>query len=119
VNETADAFVPLTFAPGEAYQFDSSHEIVVMDGLTTIVKVAHLRLCHSRMMFPRWSSPAGVPMKVSITNLRSTSSTQDSPLNKFDVIITYGARVETSSALSSAAMQAWRRTRKSTTCPRR
>ena len=123
MNETADAFVPLTFAPGEAYQFDSSHEIVVMDGLTTIVKVAHLRLYHSRMMFmpaiPRWSSPAGVPMKVSITNLRSTSSTQDSPLNKFDVIITYGARVETSSALSSAAMQAWRRTRKSTTCPRR
>ena len=104
----ADAFVPLTFAPGEAYQFDWSHEIVVMDGLTTIAKVAHLRLCHSRMMFmpaiPLWSSPAWVPMKVSITNLRSTSSTQDSPLNKFDVIITYGARVETSSALSSAVL---------------
>jgi transposase len=50
---TADAFVPLTFAPGEAYQFDWSHEIVVMDGVTTIVKVAHLRLCHSRMMFVR------------------------------------------------------------------
>jgi transposase len=46
-------FVPLTFAPGEAYQFDWSHEIVVMDGVTTIVKVAHLRLCHSRMMFVR------------------------------------------------------------------
>src|SRR6201986_2837353 len=30
-----------------------SHEIVVMDGVTTIVKVAHLRLCHSRMMFVR------------------------------------------------------------------
>src|SRR6202789_1557482 len=50
---TADAFVPLTFAPGEAYQFDWSHEIVVMDGATTIVKVSHLRLCHSRMMFVR------------------------------------------------------------------
>jgi transposase len=50
---TADAYVPLTFAPGEAYQFDWSHEIVVMDGVTTIVKVAHLRLCHSRMMFVR------------------------------------------------------------------
>jgi transposase len=24
-----------------------------MDGVTTIVKVAHLRLCHSRMMFVR------------------------------------------------------------------
>ena len=47
------AFVPLTFAPGEAYQFDWSHEIVVLDGVTTIVKVAHVRLCHSRMMFVR------------------------------------------------------------------
>jgi transposase len=52
-SATADAFVPLTFAPGEAYQFDWSHEIVVMDGVTTIVKVSHLRLCHSRMMFVR------------------------------------------------------------------
>ena len=43
--------MPLTFAPGEAYQFDWSHEIVVMNGVTTIVKVAHVRLCHSRMMF--------------------------------------------------------------------
>ena len=52
-SETASAFVPLTFAPGEAYQFDWSHEIVVMDGVTTTVKVAHVRLCHSRMMFVR------------------------------------------------------------------
>ncbi len=50
---TAAAYVPLTFAPGEAYQFDWSHEIVVMDGVTTIVKVAHVRLCHSRMMLAR------------------------------------------------------------------
>ena len=40
-SATADAYVPLTFAPGEAYQFDWSHEIVVMDGVTTTVKVAH------------------------------------------------------------------------------
>jgi transposase len=52
-SATANAFVPLTFAPGEAYQFDWSHEIVVMDGVTTIVKVAHVRLCHSRMIFVR------------------------------------------------------------------
>ena len=26
--QTAEAFVPLSFAPGEAYQFDWSHEIV-------------------------------------------------------------------------------------------
>ncbi len=50
---TAAAFVPLSFAPGEAYQFDWSHEIVVIDGATTTVKVAHVRLCHSRMMFVR------------------------------------------------------------------
>ena len=50
-SATASAFVPLTFAPGEAYQFDWSHEIVVLNGVTTTVKVAHLRLCHSRMMF--------------------------------------------------------------------
>ena len=52
-SATADAFVPLTFAPGEAYQFDWSHEIVVLDGVTVTVKVAHVRLCHSRMMFAR------------------------------------------------------------------
>src|SRR6202167_1104957 len=52
-RKTASAYVPLTFAPGEAYQFDWSHEIVVMDGVTTTVKVAHVRLCHSRMMFVR------------------------------------------------------------------
>ena len=50
---TADAYVPLSFAPGEAYQFDWSHEIVVLNGATTTVKVAHVRLCHSRMIFVR------------------------------------------------------------------
>jgi transposase len=52
-SRTAAAFVPLSFAPGEAYQFDWSHEIVVMNGVTVTVKVAHMRLCHSRMMFFR------------------------------------------------------------------
>jgi transposase len=52
-SQTAAAFVPLSFAPGEAYQFDWSHEIVVLNGATVTVKVAHLRLCHSRMMFVR------------------------------------------------------------------
>jgi transposase len=50
---TAGAYVPLSFDPGEAYQFDWSHEIVLLDGVTTIVKVAHMRLCHSRMIFVR------------------------------------------------------------------
>jgi transposase len=52
-SQTAAAFVPLSFAPGEAYQFDWSHEIVVMSGVTVTVKVAHMRLCHSRMMYFR------------------------------------------------------------------
>ena len=52
-SQTAAVFVPLSFAPGEAYQFDWSHEIVLMNGVTVTVKVAHLRLCHSRMMFVR------------------------------------------------------------------
>ena len=52
-SATAEAFVPLSFAPGEAYQFDWSHEIVLLNGVTTTVKVAHMRLCYSRMMFVR------------------------------------------------------------------
>ena len=51
--ESAAAFVPLIFAPGEAYQFDWSHETVILDGATTEVKVAHMRLSHSRMSFIR------------------------------------------------------------------
>ena len=50
---TAQAYVPLSFAPGEAYQFDWSHEIVLINGATVTVKVAHVRLCHSRMLFVR------------------------------------------------------------------
>jgi transposase len=50
---TAAAYVPLSFAPGEAYQFDWSHEVVLLNGVTVMVKVAHVRLCHSRMLFVR------------------------------------------------------------------
>ena len=50
---TAEAYVPLSFAPGEAYQFDWSHEVVLINGTTVTVKVAHVRLCHSRMLFVR------------------------------------------------------------------
>jgi transposase len=49
----AQAYIPLTFAPGEAYQFDWSHETIVMNCVTMVVKVAHMRLCHSRMLFAR------------------------------------------------------------------
>lgn len=50
---TAEAYVPLSYAPGEAYQFDWSHEVILNSGVTVTVKVAHVRLCHSRMMFAR------------------------------------------------------------------
>jgi len=49
----AEAYVPLSFAAGEAYQFDWSHEVVLINGTTVTVKVAHVRLCHSRMLFVR------------------------------------------------------------------
>lgn len=52
-KSSTPAYVPLSFAPGEAYQFDWSHEIVVLGGQTATVKVAHVRLCHSRMLFVR------------------------------------------------------------------
>ena len=50
---SAAASVPLSFAPGEAYQFDWSHEVAVMAGAVMTVKVGHVRLCQSRMMFVR------------------------------------------------------------------
>ena len=50
---SAAAYVPLSFDPGEAYQFDWSHEIVILDGATVTVKVAHVRLSYSRMLFVR------------------------------------------------------------------
>ena len=34
-------------------QFDWNHEVVLLCGVTVIVKVAHVRLCHSRMLFVR------------------------------------------------------------------
>src|SRR5215203_1946265 len=52
-QSTAAAYVPLSFAPGEAYQFDWSHEVVLLNGVTVVVKAAHVRLCHSRMLFVR------------------------------------------------------------------
>src|SRR5918999_382612 len=50
---STDAYIPLTFAPGEAYQFDWSHEVVLISGVTVQIRVAHMRLCHSRMLFVR------------------------------------------------------------------
>jgi transposase len=49
----AQAFIPLSFDPGEAYQFDWSHEAIELAGLPLTVKVAQMRLAFSRMPFVR------------------------------------------------------------------
>jgi transposase len=41
-------FVPLVFAPGEAFQFDWSEDWAVISGERTKLQVAHAKLCHSR-----------------------------------------------------------------------
>ena len=43
------AFIPLSFAPGEAFQFDWSYEQIELGGANVRVKVAQFRLSHSRM----------------------------------------------------------------------
>ena len=48
-GSAGQAYVPLTFDPGEAYPFDWSHEYAAIAGATVRVKAAHLRLCHSRV----------------------------------------------------------------------
>ena len=45
----SDVYVPLSFDPGEAFQFDWSYETVVLGGNTTEVKVAQFRLAYSRL----------------------------------------------------------------------
>jgi hypothetical protein len=37
-------FIPLSFDPGEAFQFDWSHEWLQMSGMPVKAKVAHIRL---------------------------------------------------------------------------
>jgi transposase len=49
----AQAFIPLRFDPGEAYQFDWSHENIEFGGLPLTVKVAQMRLAYSRMPIVR------------------------------------------------------------------
>jgi transposase len=54
-KRTADrnTFVPLQFAPGEAFQFDWSEDYVVINGVNTKLQIAHFRLSHSRAFFLR------------------------------------------------------------------
>ena len=43
-----DAYVPLSFALGEAFQFDWSEESLVIGGVYQKLQVAHMKLCASR-----------------------------------------------------------------------
>jgi hypothetical protein len=52
-RHSTEVFIPLVFAPGEAYQFDWSYETVELDGEAVSVQVAQFRLCHSRHYFVR------------------------------------------------------------------
>ncbi|NBU06881.1 MAG: transposase [Acidimicrobiia bacterium] len=45
------AFVPLSFEQGEAFQFDWSEEGVVVGGVFHKAQVAHMKLCASRGFF--------------------------------------------------------------------
>jgi transposase len=45
------AYVPLSFSPGEVCQSDWSHEHVELGGVMQTIKVAHFRLTFSRQMF--------------------------------------------------------------------
>ena len=45
------AFIPLAFAPGEAFQFDWSYEQIELGGCNVKIKLAHFRLCYSRELF--------------------------------------------------------------------
>ena len=47
-GKTPHAFVPLTFALGEAFQFDWSEEGLLIGGIYRRMQVAHLKLCASR-----------------------------------------------------------------------
>mgnify|MGYP001765098830 CR=1 FL=1 len=46
-------FVPLSFAPGEAFQFDWSEDWAIIDGVRTKLQVAHFKLSHSRAFIVR------------------------------------------------------------------
>ena len=48
-----NTYVPLQFAPGEAFQFDWSEDYVVIGGVNTKLQIAHFRLSHSRAFFLR------------------------------------------------------------------
>ena len=49
----AEIFVPLVFAPGEAFQFGWSEDWAILGGERTKLQVAHTKLSHSRVFAVR------------------------------------------------------------------
>jgi len=47
------AYVPLQFAPGEAFQFDWSEDWVRINGVSTKLQIAHFKLSYSRAFYLR------------------------------------------------------------------
>ena len=47
------AYIPLSFAPGEAFQFDWSEDWALIAGVKTKLQVAHTKLSHSRVFAMR------------------------------------------------------------------
>lgn len=56
-NPKLTAYVPLSFALGEAFQFDWSTEYVFIGGLRRRLEVAHTKLCASRAFWMRVLQP--------------------------------------------------------------
>jgi len=48
-----NTFIPLSFAPGEAFQFDWSEDYAMINGANTKLQIAHFKLSHSRAFFMR------------------------------------------------------------------
>ena len=46
-------FVPLSFRPGEAFQFDWSEDFAILGGERTKLQVTHIKLSHSRAFLVR------------------------------------------------------------------
>jgi transposase len=78
-------FVPLSFRPGEAFQFDWSEDYAELGGERTKLQVAHIKLSHSRaflvrayllqtheMLFDaRWHGFGGVPGRGIYDNMKT------------------------------------------------
>ena len=59
-------FVPLSFSPGEAFQFDWSDDFAILGGERTKLQMAHIKLSHSRAFLLR-AYLARRPMRCCLT----------------------------------------------------